>query len=367
MKIRAHKIASVVSRLELPQTVDVSRIVESRVGQVLVVRALEEKRVYDVVELTTGRMAHVGKGDVLIGALGRRDALRGFVGRVPESLEAGDVLHLLNLGGVLGKVVSENRDVGHPLRVEVLGMVVRDGVGVNIADAAIPSAPTGTTPPPVIVVSGTCMNSGKTVAACQVIAGLTQRGYAVGGVKLTGVAAQRDLLSMEDHGAAASLSFVDCGLPSTAGVEGLGDVALELLRSVEHATDRELDVIVAEMGDGIIGCYGVDSILQDARFGALIRAHVLCANDLVAAWGGVRWLASRGLSVDVVAGPATDNSVGERYVTDEMGLAAANARTSPDVFVDLVESAAFTRVLEASNPSRNRAGERDALEHGEAT
>lgn len=366
MKIRAHKIASVVSRLDLPQTVEVSRIVEPRVGQVLVVRALEEKRVYDVVELTSGRMAHVSKGDVLIGALGRRDALRGFVGRVPETVKAGDTLHLLNLGGVLGEVVSENKDVGHPLRVEVLGMVTRGGVGVNIADAAIPKVPADVTTPPVIVVSGTCMNAGKTVAACQVISGLTQRGYAVGGVKLTGVAAQRDLLSMEDHGAAASLSFVDCGLPSTSGVDDLGDVALELLRSVEHATERELDVIVAEMGDGIIGCYGVDSILQDPRFGGLVRAHVLCANDLVAAWGGVQWLASRGLSVDVVAGPATDNSVGERYVADEMGIAAANARTNPEQFVDLVESAAFTRVLASSRPS-SKGAPGESLEHGEAS
>ncbi len=361
MKVRTHKIASVVARLDLPQTVEISRIVEAQVGQVLVVRALEEKRVYDVVELTSGRMAHVSKGDVLVGALGRRDALRGFVGRVPASIKAGDTLHLLNLGGVLGEVVSENKDVGHPLRVEVLGMVVRGGRGVNIADAALAEPPSDTSTPPVIVVSGTCMNSGKTLAACQAISGLTQRGYAVGGVKLTGVAARRDLLNMEDHGAAASLSFVDCGLPSTSGVADLGGMALKLLRSVEHTTASELDVIVAEMGDGIIGCYGVDSILQDDRFKPLIRAHVLCANDLVAAWGGTKWLEARGLGVDVVAGPATDNSVGERYVTDELGLAAANARTNPDVFVDLVEAAAFSRVL-ASGKSDGGAPDRHAGE-----
>ena len=75
--IRPHKITSIVHRLDLGPVVDYTTDgIESRVGQVLVVRALEEKRVYDVVELTTGRMAHVAKGDVLVGALGRRDALR---------------------------------------------------------------------------------------------------------------------------------------------------------------------------------------------------------------------------------------------------------------------------------------------------
>jgi hypothetical protein len=72
-----------------------------------------------------------------------------------------------------------------------------------------------------------------------------------------------------------------------------------------------------------------------------VRAHVLCANDLVAAWGGVAWLAERNLAVDVVAGPATDNSVGIRYITEGMGLPAANARVDPEALVDLVEKAAF--------------------------
>ena len=61
MKIRAHKMGSVVSRLSLDPEIEISRMVEARSGQVVVVRALEEKRVYDQIELTTGRMAHVAK------------------------------------------------------------------------------------------------------------------------------------------------------------------------------------------------------------------------------------------------------------------------------------------------------------------
>jgi hypothetical protein len=341
MKLRPHKLGSVVTRLDLPAEVEISRLVDARSGQVLAVRALEEKRVYDVIELTTGRMAHVGKGDVLVGALGRRDALRGFVGRVPEVVRAGDTLHLLNLGGVLGEVVSENKDVGHPLRVEVLGMVLRDGKGANIADAALGEPPDGARTPPVILVSGTCMSAGKTLAACELIARLTARGYACGGAKLTGVAAARDTLNMADHGAAVTLSFVDLGLPSTAGMTDVAPVARRLLAWVESQAGTELDVIVAEAGDGIIGAYGVESILADPAFMGSVRAHVLCANDLVAAWGGVAWLAERRLRVDVIAGPATDNDVGVRYVTEGIGVPAANARVDPEELVDIVEQAAF--------------------------
>ena len=344
MKIRPHKITSVVHRLRLGPEVDYTRHVESRSGQVLVVRALEEKRVYDQVELTTGRMAHVGKGDILVGALGRRGARRGFVGRVPDEIKAGDTIHLLNLGGVLGEAVSENRDVGHSLRVEVLGMVTRDGnVGVNLADAALAPVSADTRVPPLIVVSGTCMNSGKTVAACEIIARLTQRGYTVGGAKLTGVAAVRDPLNMEDHGARKVLTFQDCGLPSSAGIADMAPIAKHILRAIEREAGEELDVVVAEMGDGIIGQYGVGTILKDPEFKSWIHAHVLAANDLVAAWGGVKWFEENDLALDVIVGPATDNAVGTNYVETELGVSAANARTDPEAFVSLVEEAAFSR------------------------
>jgi len=356
MRVRPHKFGSVVTRLGLGPEVEISRMIEARSGQVLVVRALEEKRVYDVIELTSGRMAHVGRGDVLVGALGRRDALRGFVGQVPESIAAGDVLHLLNLGGVLGKVLSENQDVGHPLRVEVMGMVLIDGRGANIADAALPvansrDAGAARTAAPVIAVSGTSMNSGKTYAACEIIARLTARGYACGGAKLTGVAALRDTLNMSDHGAVATGSFVDMGLPSTAGMADVAPVANDLLAAMGAEASEPLDVIVAEMGDGIIGSYGVASILSDDRFREHVVAHVLCANDLVAAWGGVRWFHEAGLELDIIAGPATDNSVGLAYVAGELSVGAANARADGEHFVDQVERAAFGRVLAARSPA----------------
>ncbi|MDH3591118.1 MAG: hypothetical protein OER88_04530, partial [Planctomycetota bacterium] len=77
MRLRVHKIGSVAHRLGLDHELEVSRLVEAVTGNVLVVKALEEKRVYDVLELTTGRMAHISRGDILVGALGARAALRG--------------------------------------------------------------------------------------------------------------------------------------------------------------------------------------------------------------------------------------------------------------------------------------------------
>jgi len=339
LKIQCHKIASVTHRVGLTPEVEISRIIEPRMGTVLVVRALEEKRVYDLLELASGRQAHISKGDVIAGALGARAALRGFVGRVPEKLAAGDRIHVLNLGGVLGECTSGTSDVGHPLLVEVLGMAVRDGKPLNIRDDALPAAERLDLKEPVIFVSGTCMNSGKTRAAVEIIFHLTQRGYRVGAAKLTGVACLKDTLNMIDHGAVAGLSFLDCGLPTTSDVEGLPAVAKGILNALAA---REVDVVVAEAGDGVIGHYGVRSLLEDGEIRAATRCHVVTANDLVGAWGAKRILEGElGLKIGVMAGPATDNEVGVRYVEEELRIPAANARIQGERLSDLVEAQTF--------------------------
>ena len=53
------------------------------------------------------------------------------------------------------------------------------------------------------------------------------------------------------------------------------------------------DVIVFELGDGLLGTYGVESILREPDIKAALTAVVLSANDPVAAWGGVKLLRER--------------------------------------------------------------------------
>ena len=82
-------------------------------------------------------MARIIKGDLIAGVLGERQALRGFVGVIPPHIAPGDVLHMLNMGGVLGRCVSANPDLGKPLRVRVLGVALIDGAPANIRQGAI--------------------------------------------------------------------------------------------------------------------------------------------------------------------------------------------------------------------------------------
>jgi hypothetical protein len=337
VKVQLDKIGSVTLHAELAREVEISDWMEPKEGNVVVVRALQEKSVYDQIELVNGRMAKMSKDDVIAGALGRRRALHGFVGDLPDSIRVGDKVHVLNLGGVIGVCVSGSPVVGKPLLCEVMGSVVRDDKIVSIS-RELPPPPEKLPDVPLILVEGTCMSSGKTAAAATICGKLNQRGYRVNGAKLTGVACLRDTLNMEDHGAARTMSFLDMGLPSTVGVKNIAGIARTLL--AELGSDKP-DVIVAELGDGIIGYYGVNEILKDKEILAHAKAHVMCANDLVGAWGAVELMKSWGIEIDVLAGPATDNEVGEGYAMKELRIPAANARHDANNLADIVEGLAF--------------------------
>ena len=106
-------------------------------GVVLVVEVLTNKSTYNQLELTSGRMAKVSNGDVIVGALGHRQALFGYSGHIPEQVAVGDIIQVLNIGGVLGICDSVNPDRGQPFDARVLGCVLQfPFLGERIGDEA---------------------------------------------------------------------------------------------------------------------------------------------------------------------------------------------------------------------------------------
>ncbi|HEV7905033.1 MAG TPA: hypothetical protein VGO96_14425 [Pyrinomonadaceae bacterium] len=324
--VEADKIGSATSPLDLSKTLAVVTARERvRAGDVVVGRALTESATYNQLELVTGRLAKINVGDVLAGVLGSRRALKGFVGDVPETVAAGDELHLLNMGGVIGFCKGHHSSLSAAIRVEVLGLVYEEGARVrNIGDAALPLRESlGEGIAPLVVIAGACMNSGKTFAATELIRQATAAGMRVAAGKLSGVACLRDTLNMADHGAVATASFLDCGLPSTVGVGDLAPVAKAIVGKLNESAP---DMIVIELGDGILGGYSVGSVFDDAELRGVMAALVYCASDYVGAWGGIELLRQRNLTVDLVAGSVTDSQMGEDYIEEEFGIAAGNAR-----------------------------------------
>jgi hypothetical protein len=327
------KIASVTQACDLSREVRVSTDIPAEEGVVVAVEVLTNKSTYNTLELTSGRMAKVGKGDIVVGALGHRKALFGYSGHIPAAVQPGDVIQMLNIGGVLGICDSVNPDKGKPFDCRVIGGVLdfpylgeRIGVPARVGHARLDlDAKLDTRGVPVVALAGTCMEAGKTAAACAVISRMRHRGLVIDAFKATGVSLRRDILAMEDSGARNSMIFTDLGIVTTTKANG---PALTRTMLTELAADKP-DAIVFELGDGILGTYGVDAILECPDIRAALTGVILSANDPVAAWGGVKLLRERfGIEPCVVTGPATDNLVGVELITEQLGVPAFNAMTN---------------------------------------
>src|SRR5882672_5595867 len=120
--IDADKIGSATSPLNLGRSNSiVLSVAAPQAGDVVVVRALTDSATYNMLELPSGRLAKINPGDVLVGVLGRRRALKGFMGDVPATVAVGDQLHLLNMGGVIGSCTGHHSGFSDAIKVEVLG------------------------------------------------------------------------------------------------------------------------------------------------------------------------------------------------------------------------------------------------------
>jgi hypothetical protein len=335
------KIASVAQHNNLASELRLSKDIPCEEGVLVAARVLNNKSRYNQLELTSGRMATVNQGDVIVGALGHRKALRGYSGHLPASLKPGDIIQILNIGGVLGMCDSANPDVGPPFDCEVLGTVLsfpylgeRIGVPARAGlDALGEDTVLDTKGVPVVALAGTCMDSGKTAAACAIVGRLRHLGMHVAACKATGVSLRRDILAMEDAGASETMIFSDFGIVTTTAANG-PQLTRALLSGLAKHTP---DVIVLELGDGLLGAYGVGAILSDPDIREALTSVVLCANDPVSAWGGTELLRKEfKIEPALVTGPATDNDVGIQQINERCDLPAVNALSNGVALGDMV-------------------------------
>jgi len=329
------KVASVTQACALGQELRLSNDIPAEEGVVIVAEVLNNKSTYNTLELASGRMAKIVKGDIVVGALGPRRALFGYSGHVPSSLKPGDVIQLLNIGGVMGICDSATADKGKPFDCRVLGVVLqfpylgeRIGIPARVGYRALDfNAPLDTHGVPVVALAGTCMEAGKTAAAAAIVARMRHRGLVVDAFKATGVSLRRDILAFEDAGARRTMIFTDLGVVTTTSRTG---PALTRTMLTELSAGKP-DAIVFELGDGLLGCADIRRAMTGV---------VLSANDPVAAWGGVKLLRER-FSIEpcVVTGPSTDNQVGIEIIQQQMGVTAVNAMTDAAGLGDAVIAA----------------------------
>jgi hypothetical protein len=331
IRITVDKIGSVSKNVPLRKELRIAPEIIAKEGYLVCGRIIGQKTKYNTLESCDGRMVTLHDGDIIVGAFGHRNALHGYSGVVPEAVSIGDILNILNIGGVVGRCTSANPSIGPPFGLEVMGSVLvfpelaqRKGIPAHIGMNSINPAGTleDAKKTPIIVVAGTCMNSGKTFAACEIIRHLHTKGFRVAGCKLSGVSLLRDTLNMQDHGALYTSSFNDAGIVTTNEQNSNKGAR----KTLQHLLETDAQVIIAELGDGIMGTYGVQDILSDKAVQARTKAIVLCANDPVGAWGGQIFLREHfNIAADVVSGPVTDHNAGSNFVQDKVGIPGINA------------------------------------------
>jgi hypothetical protein len=270
-------------------------------------------RLYHI-ECTTGEMIGVEPGDRVIGAFGRRAATLEGVGSWME-IDGGE-MNAMTSAGLFGRFTSVSKLLPRPLDLRYTGHVVRAGGKVRMRDFALEATPRELDIPTILMV-GTSMSAGKTMVgkfACQILSDL---GFRVIGIKLTGAGRYRDILSFRDHGAAEVYDFVDAGLPSTVVSEEEFRRAIRPLLS--HIASRKADFMVVEAGASPLEPYNGAAAIEE--LGANVRCCILCATDPYAVVGVQR---AYGLRPDLVAGPATNTTAALDLVEKLTGLPGIN-------------------------------------------
>jgi len=267
------------------------------------------------IELASGRMAEVFRGDLVVGALGRRRATLEAVGSW-ESIGDDGVMHSLTGAGLFGRIESISRAMPPLVAMRYRGHVRVDDRCARMDDyVTLRRGPERI--PPVVLVVGTSMSAGKTTTARLVVRRLKMAGRRVAAAKLTGAGRYRDVLSLRDAGADTIFDFVDVGLPST--VCPAEEYRRRLRSLLSSIVEQKPDVIVAEAGASPLEPYNGRTVLNE--LGGSICTLVLAAADPYAVVG-VR--EAFGMEPDLVTGLATSTVAGRELIDRLTGLPTLN-------------------------------------------
>lgn len=267
------------------------------------------------IERVDGRRAQLFVGDEVLLAYGNRYAPDQFEAEIPEDLSP---CHMVAAGGIASRALSWNDKVRRPTDITPIGLITdRSGKPVNLFAYSIAPIDVASLPP-IIVVAGTSMNSGKTTTAASLIHGLSRSGVRVGAAKLTGTGAGGDLWLMTDAGAHMALDFTDAGHASTYLCTP-DDLATIVYKIFGQLAAGQCEVIVAEIADGIFQ-RETAALLKADYFRSLVRFVMFATSDAAGARDGAYWLGSLGYDLLGISGMLTRSPMARREVEDGTGL-----------------------------------------------
>ncbi len=264
------------------------------------------------IEQPNGRRSRMFVKDKIVVCYGNRYAPDQFESIVPEDLSA---CHLVAGGGVASHMRFKSPKVKPATEIQPLGLLGnKNGVVLNLEQYNVLNSPqvTSSKDIPILLVSGSSMNAGKTTTVASLIRGFVADGFNVSAAKVTGTGSGGDLWHFIDAGVSAAIDFTDAGLVSTYLVSNQSLVKL-FDEMIAHLKTPQTDVIVVEVADGILQGE-TKALLESSEIINATTAMIYTAGDSSSALYGDNWLQSLGYNVLGISGVVSSNPLGVQEV-----------------------------------------------------
>jgi hypothetical protein len=268
-------------------------------------------------ENKSGRIHRINEGSTAIFVFGNRYAPDYYEGTIPMTMST--KVDLLARSGIIGNVKVKNSSVSEPTHVKVLGYVC-DGDGKVLNTRAYSliqpkHSQKKDDRSKLILVVGTSMNSGKSTSATACCWALTSMGYEVRASKVTGTASLKDILHMEDAGAAIINDFTSFGFPSTYLLDEIEVVKIFNDLDLKYANNPK-NFWVVELADGILQ-RETALLLKSPDVRSRIHRLIFAAHDTFGAIGGLHTLKHEfGLIPDAISGVCSSSPLVLRELAD---------------------------------------------------
>ena len=281
---------------------------------------------HSTLENKEGRIHMIHDGSKAVFVYGNRYAPDYYEGFVPDSIMR--EVDMLARSGLVGQVNVKNSRVKDPTRVKVLGVLCdADGNAMNTRQYSLIEPKTTQKKEPrarMVLVVGTAMNSGKSMAAVAVTWALTTMGHTVKASKVTGTASLKDILHMNDAGADTYADFTYFGHPTTYMLQE--NEVLDVFHKLDlKYANNPKNYWVVELADGIQQ-RETAMLLANPEVKKRIHKLIFCSADSFGAVGGLGILRERfGLAPDAISGVCSSSPLHVRELNELTDIPVFNS------------------------------------------
>lgn len=297
-----------------PEDGDVAYGMVTRIGQ------------HSALENKSGRIHMIHNGTMSVFVFGNRYAPDFYEGLVPPKFK--EDVDLIARSGLIGQMKTKNALIKDPTKVKLLGYVVdAKGRVLNTKNYRVIQTKSDIKKFPrakMILVCGTSMNAGKSMAATACCWALTTMGHSVRAAKVTGTASLKDILNMNDAGAEHYADFTYLGYPSTYKLNE--DQLLEIFNKIDlKYANNPKNYWVVEFADGIIQ-RETAMLLASPDVKKRIHKLIFCAPDAFGAIGGLRVLKEKfNLVPNAISGICSSSPLHIRELSEQTDIPVFNS------------------------------------------